>query len=112
MGIQKAPFSNSTEVVKSSSMSAMSQRSVQSENYKVSAEETTSAYTKAKSPSSARKPKATKVKNTKKSNTKNEKKINVNGHTVTLSNQEKIYWPVEGITKGDLVNYYNTMGKY
>jgi bifunctional non-homologous end joining protein LigD len=43
---------------------------------------------------------------------KREKKITVNGHTVTLSNQDKVYWPDEGITKGDLINYYNNISKY
>jgi len=31
---------------------------------------------------------------------------------VTLTNQDKIYWPDEGITKGDLINYYSTISAY
>lgn len=29
-----------------------------------------------------------------------------------LTNQHKIYWPDEGYTKGDLINYYDKMAKY
>ena len=38
--------------------------------------------------------------------------LKVNGHVVTLTNQDKIYWPDEGITKGDLINYYSTISAY
>jgi DNA ligase D-like protein (predicted polymerase)/DNA ligase D-like protein (predicted 3'-phosphoesterase) len=29
-----------------------------------------------------------------------------------LTNLDKVYWPEEGYTKGDLINYYKTVGKY
>lgn len=29
-----------------------------------------------------------------------------------FTNQDKIYWPDEGITKGDMIEYYNSMYKY
>src|SRR5437667_1352674 len=29
--------------------------------------------------------------------------------TLALTNQEKIYWPVEGITKGEMVKYYEAI---
>jgi bifunctional non-homologous end joining protein LigD len=45
-------------------------------------------------------------------NTKKEKKLTVNGHVVALTNQDKIYWPDEKITKGDLINYYNSISRY
>lgn len=32
--------------------------------------------------------------------------------TVNLTNQDKIYFPGEGITKGDIVNYYNLIADY
>jgi bifunctional non-homologous end joining protein LigD len=38
--------------------------------------------------------------------------IKLNGHELKLTNQQKIYWPEEGYTKGDMINYYNTMYKY
>lgn len=38
--------------------------------------------------------------------------IRLNGNELKLTNQNKIYWPEEGYTKGDMINYYNTMYKY
>ena len=38
--------------------------------------------------------------------------INVNGHTLKLSNQDKVYWPKEKITKGQVLEYYNSISKY
>jgi len=32
--------------------------------------------------------------------------------TVKLTNQNKLYWPVEKITKGEVVNYYREMANY
>ena len=43
---------------------------------------------------------------------KKEAKLVVDGHTVTITNPEKIYWPDEKITKGDLIHYYNTIASY
>jgi bifunctional non-homologous end joining protein LigD len=36
----------------------------------------------------------------------------VNGHKLTLTNQQKIYWPDEKITKGDIIKYYNSIYKF
>ena len=33
-------------------------------------------------------------------------------HTVAVSHPEKIYWPDEKITKGDLIQYYNTISPF
>lgn len=41
-----------------------------------------------------------------------EKKIQANQHTVTITHPGKVYWPDEGITKGDLVDYYNSISTY
>ncbi len=38
--------------------------------------------------------------------------LSVNGHQVKLTNQQKVYWPKEGITKGQLLNYYNQISKF
>jgi bifunctional non-homologous end joining protein LigD len=76
-----------------------------------SAEETTTldAQVKPRPPAARTNQKAAAAKKTSR---KNEKKITVNGHTVTLSNQDKLYWPDDGITKGDLISYYNSISRY
>ncbi|MCH5596843.1 non-homologous end-joining DNA ligase LigD [Niabella ginsengisoli] len=38
--------------------------------------------------------------------------LKIQGKEVKLTNQTKIYWPDEGITKGDLIHYYDKMSKY
>jgi bifunctional non-homologous end joining protein LigD len=42
----------------------------------------------------------------------NNKKLKVDGHIVALTNQDKIYFPDLKITKGDVVEYYNSVAKY
>jgi bifunctional non-homologous end joining protein LigD len=37
---------------------------------------------------------------------------NIHGHLVSLTHQNKIYWPEEGITKGEVIEYYNGIHKY
>jgi len=44
----------------------------------------------------------TKINNTQ----ENERSMKLNGKNVPLSNQQKIYWPDEKITKGELIDYY------
>jgi len=41
-----------------------------------------------------------------------DREIEVEGHNVQLTNQQKIYWPDEKITKGDMIAYYNSFSKY
>jgi len=41
-----------------------------------------------------------------------ERTLKLNGKEVTLTNQQKIYWPDEKITKGQLVDYYLAVAKY
>ncbi|MFD2744155.1 MULTISPECIES: DNA ligase D [Sphingobacterium] len=41
----------------------------------------------------------------------NERTMTFGRKKLTLSNQKKIYWPDDGITKGDLLNYYEQVGE-
>jgi bifunctional non-homologous end joining protein LigD len=38
--------------------------------------------------------------------------IKLNGKTLEITNLQKIYWPKEKYTKGDLIEYYYTISKY
>lgn len=40
---------------------------------------------------------------------KEKEEIKIGKHVVTISNRQKIYWPDEGFTKGDVIDYYNKM---
>lgn len=41
--------------------------------------------------------------------TKEKEDIRIGKHTVTISNRKKVFWPEEGFTKGDLIDYYDKM---
>ena len=41
-----------------------------------------------------------------------DKKIKINSYTLELTNLEKIYWPKEKYTKGDLLEYYSRISEY
>ncbi|HEY0610292.1 MAG TPA: DNA ligase D [Chitinophaga sp.] len=41
-----------------------------------------------------------------------ERTLKLNGKNVTLTNQQKIYWPDEKITKGELIDYYLLVAGY
>ncbi len=41
-----------------------------------------------------------------------ERTLKLNGKEVTLTNQQKVYWPDEKITKGELIDYYLGVAKY
>lgn len=43
---------------------------------------------------------------------KNEKVVILSGNKVKCTNLNKIYFPNEGYTKGDLINYYQSISKY
>jgi bifunctional non-homologous end joining protein LigD len=43
---------------------------------------------------------------------RDDREIEVGGQKVQLTNQQKIYWPDEKITKGDMIAYYNSISKY
>lgn len=48
----------------------------------------------------------------KKETSEKEKEIKLNRHTIKLTNQDKIYFPKDGITKGDVVEYYQSVADY
>jgi bifunctional non-homologous end joining protein LigD len=48
----------------------------------------------------------------KKSAAPTKESIKVNGKTLVITNQQKIYWPEEKITKGDVLNFYNAIHGY
>jgi len=54
--------------------------------------------------SSTAKPKATTI--------ENDRVVTIGKHEVKLTNQQKIFWPKDGFTKGDVVKYYNTIAPY
>ena len=60
------------------------------------------------------KPKEMKAKTPPKSTkpSEKEKEITLNKHTVKLTNQDKIYFPKDSITKGDVVDYYQSVADY
>jgi len=41
-----------------------------------------------------------------------EKEITLDKHLVKLTNQDKIYFPKDGITKGDVIDYYQSVATY
>lgn len=48
----------------------------------------------------------------KKPSGKSEEFLNVGGKKVRVTNLQKIFWPEEKITKGDVIRYYHQVGKY
>ena len=60
------------------------------------------------------KPKEMKAKTPSKKTTisEKEKEITLNKHKVKLTNQDKIYFPKDDITKGDVVEYYQSVADY
>ena len=44
--------------------------------------------------------------------TKEKSEIRIGKYSVTISNRKKIYWPDEGFTKGDVIDYYNKIAGY
>ncbi|ERJ59292.1 DNA ligase D [Sphingobacterium paucimobilis] len=43
---------------------------------------------------------------------KNKQAVKVGGIELVFSNQDKVLWPGEGLTKGDLIEYYSEVSKY
>lgn len=40
------------------------------------------------------------------------KVVKIQGHELKFTHLDKIYWPDEGITKGEVIDYYNSIHKY
>ncbi|MEP6735108.1 MAG: DNA ligase D [Chryseolinea sp.] len=38
--------------------------------------------------------------------------IKVNGHSVKITNRSKVYWPEEGYTKGQVIDFYHSIAPY
>lgn len=70
-----------------------------------SASETNSSNTKSKKMKSKTPAKKTKV-------SEKDKEVTLNRHTLKLTNQDKIYFPKDGITKGDVIEYYQSVADY
>jgi len=45
-------------------------------------------------------------------NSDSDKEITLNRHKVKLTNQDKIYFPKDNITKGDVIEYYQSVAEY
>ncbi|SHG71829.1 DNA ligase D [Chryseobacterium vrystaatense] len=45
-------------------------------------------------------------------NPEKDKEITLNKHKVKLTNQDKMYFPKDGITKGDVIEYYQSVASY
>jgi len=43
---------------------------------------------------------------------KEKEEIKIGKHTVTISNRKKIFWPDEGFTKGDVIDYYDKISDF
>ena len=56
--------------------------------------------------------KSSRKKTEKGSDRPDEQILKIGKKEVKLTNQNKIYWPGEGYTKGDLIDYYNAMHKF
>lgn len=56
--------------------------------------------------------KMTKKRTVKKSDSESDKEITLNRHKVKLTNQDKIYFPKDCITKGDVIEYYQSVAQY
>ena len=43
---------------------------------------------------------------------KTKSEVKIGKHVVTITNRQKIYWPDEGFTKGDVIDYYDKISEY
>lgn len=41
--------------------------------------------------------------------TKEKSEVKIGKHAVSITNRKKVYWPKEGFTKGDVIDYYDRM---
>ena len=38
--------------------------------------------------------------------------VEIDGHSLSLSNRDKVLWPDDGYTKGDLIDYYRAVAPF
>ncbi len=77
--------------------------------------ETIASSTKITNPSEKEKKLPTEKKNLKQqkaTTTPNDKLLTLKGKQLELTHLNKVFWPKEGYTKGDLIEYYDTISKY
>jgi bifunctional non-homologous end joining protein LigD len=77
-----------------------------------SAEETNTLDAKARTTTTKTKTQKPKAGSPSRKKKKDKQKRMVGSHEVLLTNQEKLYWPDEKITKGDLIEYYDKVSRY
>ncbi|MGN6646998.1 MAG: DNA ligase D [Cytophaga sp.] len=72
----------------------------------------TKKTTKSKTSTAAKSHASEKKTGTKSSGKKESNELKVGSHVLAISNRSKIYWPEDGYTKGDLVDYYMQIADY
>jgi bifunctional non-homologous end joining protein LigD len=77
-----------------------------------SADETNTLDAKTRTTSSKTKTQKPKTGSPARKKKKDEQRRKVGSHEVLLTNQEKLYWPEEKITKGDIIKYYDMVSRY
>ncbi len=74
--------------------------------------EMTKESLESKNVNKTKKSKTMSKKKKKKNTKKKEKSIHIKGHELSLTNLDKVFWPDEGYTKGDVIEYYREVSNY
>lgn len=102
----KATTSIKTADTAKSAKTAKSSKTAEATKATANSAKKSSTATKTSKPVTARATKATKPVKTTSAKTENDRTLVLNKQSVVLTNQQKIYWPKEKITKGQLIDYY------